>query len=186
MAAKAKSPASSMAMIRRTAEADAQPSMLARLSASKAKKEQAQHLRSLRRLGSSRRPFRRKAKNPGVGGPVHGDLVPRAAGSVSAADWARLKLGMAPAFYGPAIDASMVRGARQMNRFFSVCVASARSLLAGSADHGLLAQDANPILALRGRWAGIATLTPASGPTEPYKCVATYFPSGDGSSVKQN
>jgi len=93
---------------------------------------------------------------------------------------------MAPAFYERAIDALMVRGARQMNRFFGVCVASALSLLASSADHGLLAQDANPILALRGRWAGIATLTPASGPTEPYKCVATYFPSGDGSSVKQN
>ena len=29
-------------------------------------------------------------------------------------------------------------------------------------------------------------MTPATGPTEPYTCVATYFPSGDGSSVRQN
>ena len=73
-----------------------------------------------------------------------------------------------------------------MNRLLRVCFAAALSLLASSAHHSLLAQDGNPILALRGRWAGNATLTPATGPTEPYTCVATYFPSGDGSSVRQN
>lgn len=81
---------------------------------------------------------------------------------------------------------SMVRGPQMNRHFLSVCFASALSLLASSTDHRPLAQDANPIHALRGRWAGIATLTPASGPTESYRCVATFFPSGDGSSVRQN
>jgi hypothetical protein len=89
-------------------------------------------------------------------------------------------------FYEPTIVALDGPGARHMNRLLRVCFASALSLLASSAHHSLLAQDGNPILALRGRWAGNATLTPATGPTEPYSCVATYFPSGDGSSVRQN
>ena len=73
-----------------------------------------------------------------------------------------------------------------MRCFFRVLFASAFSLLTNSPDHSLLAQDANPILSLRGRWAGTATLTPQSGPSESYSCVATYFPSSDGSSIRQN
>lgn len=48
------------------------------------------------------------------------------------------------------------------------------------------AADGNSITSLAGRWAGPATVTPASGPTENIKCVITYFPSEDGSHVKQN
>jgi hypothetical protein len=58
----------------------------------------------------------------------------------------------------------------------------ATSMGGGSA----LAQDANAILSLAGRWAGSAILVPTSGPDEPYTCVATYFPSQDGSRVQQN
>jgi hypothetical protein len=48
------------------------------------------------------------------------------------------------------------------------------------------AQDANPIVALAGRWAGTATLVPASGPNELFRCVATYFPREAGASLRQN
>lgn len=48
------------------------------------------------------------------------------------------------------------------------------------------ASDANSITSLAGRWAGPATVTPVSGPTESIKCVITYFPSVDGTHVKQN
>jgi hypothetical protein len=44
----------------------------------------------------------------------------------------------------------------------------------------------SPVLALAGRWAGLATMTPASGPAEPFKCVMTYVPNSDGTQVKQN
>src|SRR5262245_38500635 len=83
-----------------------------------------------------------------------------------------LNLARSPVLYEPTIERSRGLGASRMNRLLSVCFAAALSLLAGSAHHSLLAQDGNPILALRGRWAGIATLTPATGPTVPYKCVA--------------
>jgi hypothetical protein len=49
-----------------------------------------------------------------------------------------------------------------------------------------LANDGSAITGLAGRWAGPATVTPTSGPTESIKCVITYFPSEDGSHVKQN
>jgi hypothetical protein len=42
------------------------------------------------------------------------------------------------------------------------------------------------VLALAGRWSGSATMTPVSGPAEPFKCVITYFPNSDGTQVKQN
>jgi hypothetical protein len=48
------------------------------------------------------------------------------------------------------------------------------------------ASEGNSIAKLAGRWAGPATVTPASGPIENIKCVITYFPSEDGSKVKQN
>lgn len=44
----------------------------------------------------------------------------------------------------------------------------------------------SPVLALAGRWAGLATMTPASGPAEPFKCVMTYVPNSDGTQVSQN
>ena len=37
-----------------------------------------------------------------------------------------------------------------------------------------------------GRWAGMGTIVPATGPSEDFKCVVTYFPSNDGSRVRQN
>jgi hypothetical protein len=52
--------------------------------------------------------------------------------------------------------------------------------------HSSPAQNPDPILSLAGRWAGSAVLVPATGPNEPYTCVATYFPSGDASRVTQN
>lgn len=39
---------------------------------------------------------------------------------------------------------------------------------------------------LAGRWSGEGVMTLASGPRESFKCVVTYFPSEDGSRVKQN
>jgi hypothetical protein len=48
------------------------------------------------------------------------------------------------------------------------------------------AETPSPILALAGRWAGTGTLVPISGPNESFKCVVTYFPSKDGSQIKQN
>jgi hypothetical protein len=72
-------------------------------------------------------------------------------------------------------------------RFFGMLFASVLSLLAsGMHDHVLVAQDANLILTLAGRWAGRATVIPASGPSEMYRCVVTYFPSGDGARLRQN
>lgn len=37
-----------------------------------------------------------------------------------------------------------------------------------------------------GRWSGMGTIVPATGPSEDFKCVVTYFPNEDGSRVKQN
>jgi hypothetical protein len=71
--------------------------------------------------------------------------------------------------------------ARCPNRFLLSAALAAVCLVQAA-----LAQDANTILALAGRWAGDGTLTPASGPAEPFKCVITYFPSEDGSRVRQN
>jgi hypothetical protein len=72
-------------------------------------------------------------------------------------------------------------------RFLATLVAFTFSLLASSVcDNSALAQDADPIQSLAGRWAGVATLVPASGPNEAYNCVATYFPTDNGSRVTQN
>lgn len=43
-----------------------------------------------------------------------------------------------------------------------------------------------PIARLAGRWAGQGVVTPASGPSESFKCVITYFPNESGSQVRQN
>lgn len=43
-----------------------------------------------------------------------------------------------------------------------------------------------PIVKLAGRWAGQGVVTPASGPSETFKCVITYFPNDTGSQVQQN
>lgn len=61
------------------------------------------------------------------------------------------------------------------------------ALLWGSAvDARSVAQADEPIVKLAGRWAGQGIVTPSSGPSESFKCVITYFPSEDGSQVKQN
>jgi len=74
-----------------------------------------------------------------------------------------------------------------MKRFFLTLLASAFSVLASSAyDDRTRAQSSDPIVSLAGRWAGVATLVPASGPNEAYTCVATYFPTESGSRVTQN
>ena len=72
-------------------------------------------------------------------------------------------------------------------RLLATNFASAFALLASCAIGGIaLAQNADPIMSLAGRWAGTATLVPASGPSEPYTCVATYFPTDNGARVTQN
>ena len=48
------------------------------------------------------------------------------------------------------------------------------------------AESPSPILALAGRWAGTGTLVSISGLNENFKCVVTYFPSKDGSQIRQN
>ena len=48
------------------------------------------------------------------------------------------------------------------------------------------ASEGEAVLGLAGRWAGEATLVPASGQRETFKCIITYFPSDDGSRVRQN
>jgi hypothetical protein len=66
------------------------------------------------------------------------------------------------------------------------CVSLALTLATVLFAHSSPAQNSDPILSLAGRWAGNAVLVPATGPNEPYTCVATYFPTGDGSRVTQN
>jgi hypothetical protein len=74
-----------------------------------------------------------------------------------------------------------------MKRLYLVVATLFMSSLAASApEPGPLAQDANPIMALGGRWAGMATMTPASGPNETFRCVVTYFPSEAGAALRQN
>jgi len=56
----------------------------------------------------------------------------------------------------------------------------------GMDDDILVAQDGTSILSLAGRWAGKGTMIPASGPSESFRCVVTYFPSKNGSRLRQN
>ena len=72
-------------------------------------------------------------------------------------------------------------------RFFATLVACTLSLLAiGTSTGGALAQTTDPIMALAGRWAGMATLVPESGPNQAYNCVVTYFPADNGARLTQN
>ena len=64
---------------------------------------------------------------------------------------------------------------------FTVCL-----LVSGLHGRILIAQDGNSILSLAGRWAGRGVVVPASGASETFRCVVTYFPSGDGSRLRQN
>lgn len=64
---------------------------------------------------------------------------------------------------------------------FSACL-----IAVGMAPGPSRADDGNSIVKLAGRWAGEGTMVPASGPNESFRCVITYFPSDDGSRVKQN
>jgi hypothetical protein len=59
--------------------------------------------------------------------------------------------------------------------------------LAAAATPLVAAIGANdPILRLAGRWAGPGSVVPASGPSQVYTCVVTYFPGADGARLKQN
>jgi hypothetical protein len=72
-------------------------------------------------------------------------------------------------------------------RFLGTLFGPALWLVAsGMTGPNVFAQDANPIVSLAGRWAGTATLVPASGPSELFRCVATYFPGEGGASLRQN
>lgn len=71
-----------------------------------------------------------------------------------------------------------------MMRMFG-CVALA-GLCALMPEAGLQARAEEPITRLAGRWAGPGVLTPASGPSENFKCVITYFANDSGSQVRQN
>ena len=72
-----------------------------------------------------------------------------------------------------------------MHRRFRVAAFALLACL-GAANSPGIAQDANPIMALGGRWAGMATMTPASGPNEAFRCVVTYFPAEAGATLRQN
>jgi hypothetical protein len=65
----------------------------------------------------------------------------------------------------------------------SISVCSTAALMGASAG---AAGAGEPIMNLAGRWAGDGTVIPASGPSETFKCVITYFPSSDGARIKQN
>lgn len=77
------------------------------------------------------------------------------------------------------------RGTKMNRRLFGMLFASVAWLLA-SGLHILDAQDGVSILSLAGRWAGTGTMIPASGPSETFRCVVTYFPSENGSRLRQN
>jgi hypothetical protein len=67
--------------------------------------------------------------------------------------------------------------------------AAAIILLAASwvtVGEGAASVRADVVRGLAGRWAGMGTVVHASGPSQTFKCVITYFPSDDGSAVKQN
>lgn len=66
----------------------------------------------------------------------------------------------------------------------SICAGSIATLMGATV--GSVASAGEPILKLAGRWAGDGTMIPASGPSETFKCVITYFPSHDGARIKQN
>lgn len=71
-------------------------------------------------------------------------------------------------------------------RLWPTLFVAAGLLTIETSDQVLQAQEANLILALAGRWTGTGTMIPASGPSETFKCVVTYFPTENGSRLKQN
>ena len=48
------------------------------------------------------------------------------------------------------------------------------------------ANEIDSIGNLQGRWAGEGTMVPASGPSQNFRCVVTYFLTEEGSRVRQN
>jgi hypothetical protein len=66
----------------------------------------------------------------------------------------------------------------------SIFASAAASLM--GAGVGSVASAGEPIRNLAGRWAGDGTVIPASGPSETFKCVITYFQSEDGARIRQN
>jgi hypothetical protein len=65
----------------------------------------------------------------------------------------------------------------------AVCLASFASLVSPVSSG---AQEGDAVVSLAGRWAGQGVLIPVSGPAAGFKCVITYFPSSDGTRVRQN
>jgi hypothetical protein len=72
------------------------------------------------------------------------------------------------------------------DRYFAIVLACLLAVVSSAQPSPLCAQDPNPIMALAGRWAGTATMTPASGPAEMFRCVVTYFPGEAGATLRQN
>jgi hypothetical protein len=89
---------------------------------------------------------------------------------------------------GTGVGRRIIEGSLPMRRaYLGTSLACTLPLLALASLPALSgANDSNSITNLAGRWAGEGTMTPPSGPNESFRCVITYFPSQDGSRVKQN
>lgn len=72
-----------------------------------------------------------------------------------------------------------------MPRSFRVSAALSFASLAITVAVPLQAATPQPLTQLSGRWSGEASVTPASGPSEAFKCVVVYRPSEDGAALKQ-
>ena len=70
--------------------------------------------------------------------------------------------------------------------FLARVAACSLALLAPLAAPQASLDFSNSVAGLAGRWAGSGRVVPASGPSEDFRCVATYFPSEDNSQVRQN
>ena len=71
------------------------------------------------------------------------------------------------------------------HRFFGMVFAFLVWLLV-SGTHISVAHDSPSIPSLAGRWAGEGTMVPASGPSESFRCIVTYFPSENSARLRQN
>ena len=78
------------------------------------------------------------------------------------------------------------RGDIKMVRKIAGSVAACALSLLVMGQPSLYAQETGALLHLAGRWSGQGTVTPASGPSESFRCIITYL-MGDGSAqVRQN
>ncbi len=58
--------------------------------------------------------------------------------------------------------------------------------LGGGVLLGAVPQGQDTIARLLGRWAGNGSVTPVSGPAEPFRCVVTYRSGSEGAMLQQN